>query len=408
MNTILDLIPCVMGLPTINENLNSLIDAMSSFQGSSSLGIIQVWAKIIGLTIALGVGANECFQMMLGRRGLDVMKLLHIVIISFCISFAGSIADMAKLPGKQLEITAKAMADGMNDAVKDKEEEVASLQQQYIQKVREQLRKLEENKEAEDAAKDESWYDKIVNSIDNIKLSIENRMKEMALLTETKICEWISLLIRYGGEILFQVSYYGLLISQNIFLHILAAFAPLMFAISLAPHFKSAWSQWLSKLISVSLWGFVTYICLYYVDFIMLFNLQQDITSYESLMQNLSADVDGDAQIGAIGMQALGSTCMYVVGLLVGVRVLAFVPEVASWLIPGGVSSGAGGSSAAMGAAAGGAVGSIAQKGAGQVPSIASAADRTLRSIESSTYDVGANTANYIKDINRKSTGMLY
>ena len=41
----------------------------------TGLGIILSWAKMIGLCIALGVGANECFQMMLGRRGLDVMKL---------------------------------------------------------------------------------------------------------------------------------------------------------------------------------------------------------------------------------------------------------------------------------------------------------------------------------------------
>ncbi len=155
------------------------------------------------------------------------------------------------------------------------------------------------------------------------------------MLAETKICEWISLIIRYIGEIMFQVSYYGLLVAQRIFLHILAAFAPLMFAISLSPHYKSAWSQWLSKYISVSLWGFVTYLCLYYIDFIMQFNLEQDITSYKSLIGSVSADTDGDAQIGAIGMQAVGSTCMYVVGLLVGVRVIAFVPEVASWLIPG-------------------------------------------------------------------------
>ena len=59
---------------------------------------------MIGLCIALGVGANECFQMMLGRRGLDVMKLLHIVIISMCISFAGSIANLASVRVKLLNL----------------------------------------------------------------------------------------------------------------------------------------------------------------------------------------------------------------------------------------------------------------------------------------------------------------
>lgn len=77
-------------------------------------------------------------------------------------------------------------------------------------------------------------------------------------------------------------------------------------------------------------------------------------------MGGLDASETGDVKIAAIGMQALGSTCMYVVGLLVGVRVLAFVPEVASWLIPGGVASGAGGSFGGAGVAGAAAVGSMA------------------------------------------------
>lgn len=354
MDTILDFIPCVMGLPAISKSLEKLLFAMQDFQGNSGLGVIQEWAKMIGLCIALGVGANECFQMILGRRGIDVMKLVHIVIISMCISFAGTIANMAAAPGKELENIAYALANDTNDQVKAQEAEVAKLQEQYIEKVREHLDKLQEHKDAEDAVREENLGQQIMDAItpdviaDGIQ-SVKNTIKEWTLLAETKVCEWISLIIRYIGEVLFQVSYYGLLVAQSIFMHILAAFAPLMFAISLSPHYKSAWSQWLSKYISVSLWGFVTYICLHYVDYIMLFNLGQDITAYQSFMSDLEKDVNGDVQIAAIGMQAVGSTCMYVVGLLVGVRVLAFVPEVASWLMPGGVSSGVGAASSSAG-----------------------------------------------------------
>jgi hypothetical protein len=44
---------------------------------------------------------------------------------------------------------------------------------------------------------------------------------------------------------------------------------------------------------------------------------------------------------------------MYAMGMLVGAYIIRFVPEVASWLIPGGVSSGAASpsGSVAMGAA---------------------------------------------------------
>ena len=79
--------------------------------------------------------------------------------------------------------------------------------------------------------------------------------------------------------------------------------------------------------------------CLYYIDFILMYNLRADIKAYESLLQGTVNSWD---QIGALGLQGIGSNCMYAMGMLVGAYVLRFVPEVASWLIPGGISSSAG------------------------------------------------------------------
>lgn len=131
---------------------------------------------------------------------------------------------------------------------------------------------------------------------------------------------------------------------------ILACFCPLMFALSLAPPFSSAWSQWTSKYVSLSFWAWVTYVCLYYIDALLVYNLEADITAYDYL---LKGDVTSWGQIGALGLQGIGSNCMYAMGMIVGAYVLRFVPEVASWLIPGGISSGAG--QAAGGVVTGGA-----------------------------------------------------
>ena len=146
------------------------------------------------------------------------------------------------------------------------------------------------------------------------------------------------------------MSYYGILVAQRIFLAIMMIFCPIMFALSLAPPWNSAWSQWMSKYLSLTLWGFVTYMCLYYIDFILLYNLQQDLIAYNHL---LTGSVNSWSQIGALGLQGIGSNCMYAMGMLVGAYIIRFVPEVASWLIPGGVSSGVASSAGAwsMGAA---------------------------------------------------------
>jgi len=148
-------------------------------------------------------------------------------------------------------------------------------------------------------------------------------------------------------------------------------FCPIMFALSLAPPWNSAWSQWMSKFLSLSLWGFVTYMCIYYIDFILLYNLQQDLIAYNHL---LHGSVNSWEQIGALGLQGIGSNCMYAMGMLVGAYIIRFVPEVASWLIPGGVSSGAGSAAGStvmgMTAMAGGMAGSVVGSAAGGAASL--------------------------------------
>ena len=104
-----------------------------------------------------------------------------------------------------------------------------------------------------------------------------------------------------------------------------------------------------------------------------MYYLKSDLTAYNQLLHN-AADWNN---IGALGMQAIGTTCMYVVGMLAGAKILSMVPEVCSWLIPGGVSSGAGSMAAgtsggAAGAAVGVAVGA-ATGGASTAASVAGA-----------------------------------
>jgi hypothetical protein len=175
--------------------------------------------------------------------------------------------------------------------------------------------------------------------MENLGSTINNYAQRAAVAAETKVSEWINDVIRFIGELIFQMSYYGMLVAQRIFLTIMATFAPIMFALSIVPPWSNAWSQWISKYLSLSLWGFVVYMCLYYIDFILMYNLRADIKAYESLLQGTVNSWD---QIGALGLQGIGSNCMYAMGMLVGAYVLRFVPEVASWLIPGGISSSAG------------------------------------------------------------------
>ncbi len=350
---------CTMGLPAIDQSLDKLLVAMEAFPNVAILGDTISFARMLGLVLALCIGSYECWMMMLGRRGMDVMKLLRIIGISMCISSSSWICSALQVPGKSLEATTKAMAMAKNKEVAALELKVAQKQGEYLERLRAVQDSISTAKQIAEIGEDANWWDKLVYNVENLGETINNYAQRAAVAAETKVSEWINDVIRFVGELIFQMSYYGILVAQRIFIAIMIVFCPIMFALSLAPPWNSAWSQWMSKFLSLTLWGFVTYMCLYYIDFILMYNLQEDLVAYNHL---LHGTVNSWEQIGALGLQGIGSNCMYAMGMLVGAYIIRFVPEVASWLIPGGVSSGAASpaGSVAMGAAtmAGSAAGS--------------------------------------------------
>ena len=339
-----------MGLPAIDESLDRLLVAMEAFPNVAILGNTIGFARVLGLLLALCVGSYECWMMMLGRRGMDVMKLLRIIGISMCISSSSWICSALQVPGKSLESTTKAMAMAKNREVAALELKVAQKQGEYLERLRAVQDSISTAKQIAEIGEDANWWDKLIYNVENLGTTINNYAQRAAVAAETKVSEWINDVIRFVGELIFQMSYYGILVAQRIFIAIMIVFCPIMFALSLAPPWNSAWSQWMSKFLSLTLWGFVTYMCLYYIDFILMYNLQEDLVAYNHL---LHGTVNSWEQIGALGLQGIGSNCMYAMGMLVGAYIIRYVPEVASWLIPGGVSSGVAGSSGAfaMGAA---------------------------------------------------------
>ena len=76
------LVPLTIGLPAIDESLDKLLVAMETFPNVAVLGDAIGLARILGLLLALCVGSYDCWLMLLGRRGMDVMQLLRILGVS--------------------------------------------------------------------------------------------------------------------------------------------------------------------------------------------------------------------------------------------------------------------------------------------------------------------------------------
>ena len=81
----------------------------------------------------------------------------------------------------------------------------------------------------------------------NMDNAVSEWAKEAAVITETKTAEMLNMLIRYIGEIIYQVIYFGMLLGQAFMMNVLKIFCPVAFALSIVPPWGSAWSPTISK-----------------------------------------------------------------------------------------------------------------------------------------------------------------
>lgn len=193
------LVPLTIGLPAIDESLDKLLVAMETFPNVAVLGDAIGLARILGLLLALCVGSYECWMMMLGRRGMDVMKLLRIIGISICISSSSWICQALQVPGKGLETATKAMAKAKNKEVAAFELKVAQKQSEYLDRLRAVQDSISTAQQVAAIGQDAAWWDKLIYNVENLGNTINNYAQRAAVAAETKMSEWINDVIRFVG-----------------------------------------------------------------------------------------------------------------------------------------------------------------------------------------------------------------
>ena len=141
---------------------------METFPNVAVLGDAVSMAKALGLCLALCVGSYECWMMMLGRRGMDVMKLLRIIGISLCISSSSWICSALQVPGKSLESATWAMAKAKNKEVAAFELKVAQKQSEYLDRLRTVQDSIATAKQVAEIGQDAAWWDKLIYNVENL------------------------------------------------------------------------------------------------------------------------------------------------------------------------------------------------------------------------------------------------
>lgn len=332
-----------MGLEPIDQHLYSIIAYLNSHYDLVALSYVKSLSKVLGCAFALCMASYESYMMILGRRGIDVLRILRIIGFSICITLSNTIVVAVGQPGAYLEEKALTQWKDTNKIVKTQLVLCSNKQKQYADSLRARIDTITERQKQmliadQHAGNDKGWIDKLVLSIKQSYASAEGEIKKFVVSAETLAAEFINEAIRFIGEVIYQVIFFAMILGCYFMLKVLAAFCPLAFALSIIPPWSSAWSQWISKYVSISLWGFLLFSCGSMVNYIFEYEINTDITAYQTLLGENSLTGDWK-QIGMLGLQNIGATCRYIIALLIGSVIIKFVPEIASWLIPGGASS---------------------------------------------------------------------
>lgn len=301
---------------------NTISELFGSF-----IGISTVLAGTFAL-IFLGI---ESYKMMMGETELRVNTILRPFLIGLVIMLWVPFLGVIDTPCNALTQAGKEIFENQIQTVNQLQRTRAAVADSITMKI---VKQSAESEEAEALSTDEEVHrlgirlDGIVDKIQNLGIYVVGKIRQILFsFFET-------IIITIWQAIVYLIMFLGMIFFKSI----LAIVGPLAFAFSLLPSWRDAWSTWVSKYISVSLYGFIAYIDLAVSMAIIQYGIEDDI---DVLTQ---ANLEDEA-LTLFTCFASGFHNNFIPALIVSAISLLLIPKVAEWIVPSSGTSQAASSS---------------------------------------------------------------
>jgi hypothetical protein len=186
------------------------------------------------------------------------------------------------------------------------------------------------------------------------------RVDGMLMWVISQIRQFFQTIIEYIVGLIWKLCVFIIFYLQAFFKTILVILGPIAIAFSILPAFRDSWVQWLSRYISVSLYGIIAYINLSIALTVMQYGIRVEMDYLQGILTQIE-----DGQVGGLAMQILSASNpgngAFLASMLIGAVSMLTVPVVATWVIQ---TSGVGMAAGAMVGGAAKAVSGVAQAGA--------------------------------------------
>jgi len=343
----------------LTQLLEKLPEMTEKFIGSSyALSI----ARNLAATCSLFYLGYEMWPVIMGRKAPDILSLIRPIMIAGILSIWPAFCTTLERPGKLLAESGKTSFQSQVVAISEKEDEIIRLETKLDSLLNASLSDVlakrwtfQAMKEAEMNNDNTGENNALEQFIENMKTAFHNNpltmiggtiadinvffYEKIGFYVESKLFWFFSHLIRYGASLWLGMYFFGMLLISVIGMAVLRMFGPILWALSLTDAFKDMWSQWMMKYINLSLYPFLAYIVMCYVNCIMHYELQLGVNAgkaaetYQEMFYAYQR-----TQVNVLGS--------YVLAMFIGCHCLRYVPELANMIFPnpgaGGSASGAG------------------------------------------------------------------
>lgn len=290
---------------------NTISELFGSF-----IGISTVLAGTFAL-IFLGI---ESYKMMMGETELRVNTILRPFLIGLVIMLWVPFLGVIDAPCNALTQAGKEIFENQVQTVNQLQRTRAAVADSITMKI---VKQSSESEEAEALTTDQEVHrlgirlDGIVDKIQNLGIYVVGKIRQILFsFFET-------IIITIWQAIVYLIMFLGMIFFKSV----LAITGPLAFAFSLLPAWKDTWSTWVSRYVSVSLYGFIAYIELAVSMAIIQYGIEDDI---DVLTQ---ANLEDEAFTLFTCFQS-GFHNNFIPALIVSAIGLLLIPKVAEWIIP--------------------------------------------------------------------------
>ena len=332
----------------------NLIDGIAS-SIHPLLGSFTGIAKTIAAILTLIYFGSEAYKIMVGDKNFEIMPLLRPFGILLIIMCWGSFLGALDAPLNQIHGAGKHMFETKMATIDNLNKTRTALQDSIMDQV---TRKQEEVRAAQ-ANEDRNFWQKIGADLSGIWERIEG----LGLWLIAQVRQFLFNIIESLVQIIWQAMVYLMLFLRLVFKGVLGIIGPLSLALSILPMFRGTFGRWVSKYITVNLYGCITYIVLALSSAIIQYSIETDV----QVLRQANADDT------ALAMQTVFNTGFvngFLPAMIMSIFAILQVPKLAEWVVESGSAGAAGGF-------AGGVVGGVRSAGASAVTSVAGGGSKT-------------------------------